>query len=204
MVYFYPMLTKSDRTKMFIIEKSAPIFNTKGYAATSMQDILQATGLAKGGIYGNFASKDEIAVEAFDFAMNVQMDAIAFKIKQEKTSAGKLIAVLQFYKNFTVAPLIEGGCPLMNTAVDADDNIPFLKERAMKALKKMLSSLEYIIQRGIDNGEFSPTLNVQTEAAMIFATIEGGVMMSKLSNDPKILNNLLLFLQQQIETRFKA
>ncbi len=204
MVYFYPMLTKSDRTKMFIIEKSAPIFNTKGYAATSMQDILQATGLAKGGIYGNFVSKDEIAVEAFDFAMNVQMDAIAFKIKQEKTSAGKLIAVLQFYKNFTVAPLIEGGCPLMNTAVDADDNIPFLKERAMKALKKMLSSLEYIIQRGIDNGEFSPTLNVQTEAAMIFATIEGGVMMSKLSNDPKILNNLLLFLQQQIETRFKA
>ena len=204
MVYFYPMLTKSDRTKMFIIEKSAPIFNTKGYAATSMQDILQATGLAKGGIYGNFASKDEIAVEAFDFAMNVQMEAIAFKIKQEKTSAGKLIAVLQFYKNFTVAPLIEGGCPLMNTAVDADDNIPFLKERAMKALKKMLSSLEYIIQRGIDNGEFSPTLNVQTEAAMIFATIEGGVMMSKLSNDPKILNNLLLFLQQQIETRFKA
>ena len=185
MVYFYPMLTKSDRTKMFIIEKSAPIFNTKGYAATSMQDILQATGLAKGGIYGNFASKDEIAVEAFDFAMNVQMDAIAFKIKQEKTSAGKLIAVLQFYKNFTVAPLIEGGCPLMNTAVDADDNIPFLKERAMKALKKMLSSLEYIIQRGIDNGEFSPTLNVQTEAAMIFATIEGGVMMSKLSNDPQ-------------------
>lgn len=189
---------------MFIIEKSAPIFNTKGYAATSMQDILQATGLAKGGIYGNFASKDEIAVEAFDFAMNVQMEAIAFKIKQEKTSAAKLIAVLQFYKNFTVAPLIAGGCPLMNTAVDADDNIPFLKERAMKALKKMLSSLEHIIQRGIDKGEFSPMLNVQTEAAMIFATIEGGVMMSKLSNDPKILNNLLLFLQQHIETRYKA
>ncbi|RZK05397.1 MAG: TetR/AcrR family transcriptional regulator, partial [Flavobacterium sp.] len=45
-------MSKSEQTKQFIIEKAAPIFNKKGFAGTSMNDILEATGLAKGGVYG--------------------------------------------------------------------------------------------------------------------------------------------------------
>jgi len=62
------MLTKSDRTRQLIVEKAAHLFNVKGYAATSMSDIIEATGLAKGGIYGHFKSKEAIASEAFDYA----------------------------------------------------------------------------------------------------------------------------------------
>src|SRR5688572_12624978 len=110
------MLTKGDKTKQFIIERSAPIFNRKGYAATSMTDILKATGLAKGGIYGNFSSKDEIAIEAFDYSYNQLKESLRFKIRQEKTSSAKLTAILDFYRNYSLKPHIEGGCPLMNTA----------------------------------------------------------------------------------------
>lgn len=45
---------KSERTRQFIIEKVAPIFNRKGYAGTSLSDLTEATGLTKGAIYGNF------------------------------------------------------------------------------------------------------------------------------------------------------
>ena len=78
------MFLKSDLTRQFIIEKSAPIFNTKGYSATSMNDILQATGLTKGGVYGNFESKDQIAVEAFDLSIGKVKEGIRFKTKTEK------------------------------------------------------------------------------------------------------------------------
>ncbi|MGB8191738.1 MAG: TetR/AcrR family transcriptional regulator, partial [Chitinophagaceae bacterium] len=169
------MLSKSDKTKQFIIEKSAPIFNTKGYAATSMNDILKATGLAKGGVYGNFASKDEIAVAAFEYSYSQLKDALRFKVKQETTASGKLTAILKFYRNYTIAPHMEGGCPLMNTAVDADDHIPVLKEKAAAALKELLQSLEYIIQKGIDAGEFNSKLNVSREAILFYSIIEGGI-----------------------------
>lgn len=197
------MLSKADKTKQFIIEKAAPIFNTKGYAATSMAAILTATGLAKGGIYGNFDSKDEIAVAAFEYAYNQLRQALQFKVSQEKTATGKLTAILQFYRNYTIKPHIEGGCPLLNTAVDADDNIPFLKEKAADALKEMLASLEYIIQKGVDNGELSRSLNTSKEALLFFSVIEGGIMMSKLSNNPKILNGLLDYLKEQVITRYR-
>lgn len=197
------MLSKADKTRQFIIEKAAPLFNTKGYSATSMNDILEATGLAKGGVYGNFTSKDEIAVEAFDYAYGKLKEALRFKIKQQETATGKLIAILQFYRNYSVKPVTEGGCPLQNTAIDSDDSIPFLKEKAAAALKEMLTSLEYIIQKGVQTGEFSKKINVAEEAILFFATIEGGLMMSKLSNNPKILNSLLDNLKEQVENRFK-
>lgn len=197
------MLSKADKTRQFIIEKAAPIFNTKGYSATSMSDILSATGLAKGGIYGNFNSKDEIAVEAFEYSYGKLKEALRFKIKQQETATGKLLAILQFYRNYSINPVTEGGCPLQNTAIDSDDNLPFLKKKASEALKEMLSSLEYIIQKGIASGEFSKKLNVPEEAVLFFATIEGGLMMSKLSDNPKILNNLLDSLKEQVEKRFQ-
>ncbi|MCZ8286897.1 MAG: TetR/AcrR family transcriptional regulator [Bacteroidia bacterium] len=196
------MLSKSDRTKLFIIERVAPLFNTKGYAATSMSDILRATGLAKGGIYGNFKNKDEIALEAFDYSFNKLREALRFKIKQESTAFAKLNAILDFYHNYSESPVIEGGCVLLNTATDADDAIPFLKDRARQGLKEMLASLKHIIEKGIEAGEFSKKLNPLDEAELIFATIEGGIMMSKLNDSPVILNKLLENLKLQIKQRF--
>ncbi len=132
------MFSKSDLTRQFIIEKSAPIFNTKGYSATSMNDILQATGLTKGGVYGNFESKDQIAVEAFDLSIGKVKEGIRFKTKTENTALGKLFAIFNFYKNYSILPLTEGGCPLLNTAIESDDNLPFLKVKAQKALNELL------------------------------------------------------------------
>ena len=196
------MLSKSERTRLFIIERSAPIFNKKGYAATSMADILEATGMAKGGIYGNFKNKDEIALAAFEFAFGKTLEGLRLKTSQEKTSAGKLNAILTFYHNYSITPTVAGGCPILNTAIDSDDAIPFLKERAFKGLKEMLSALKNIISQGIKSGEFRSDLDPSSEAELIFATIEGGLMMSKLNDDPTVLNRLLKNLKTQIQQRF--
>ena len=205
MVYFYgTMLSKGDRTRQFIIEKSAPIFNTKGYAATSMADILAATGLAKGGVYGNFKSKDEIAVEAFIYSYAKLKEELRFKIRQQATATGKLSAILDFYRNYSVKPHIEGGCPLLNTAIDADDHIPFLKQKAKEALEEMLDSLRYLIQSGIDKKEFRKDIDAVQEAELFFAKIEGAIMIAKLRDNPKTLNRILDEMKREINNWKKS
>ncbi len=62
-------MRKGEKTRENIILKSAELFNQKGYAGCSMNDIMEATGLQKGGIYRNFKNKDEIALEALDYAI---------------------------------------------------------------------------------------------------------------------------------------
>jgi len=65
------MPTKGERTKAHIVATAAPIFNERGFVGTSLNDILAATGLEKGGIYRHFESKDELAVAAFDYAVKM-------------------------------------------------------------------------------------------------------------------------------------
>lgn len=194
------MLSKSEQTKQFIIEKSAPIFNKKGFAATSMNDILDATGLAKGGVYGNFDSKEEIALRAFEYANTLLVAALSEKIKNEVSAKDKLVAIFNFYHNYSIYPTIEGGCPVLNTAVDSDFNFPALKEKAAEALNKMLGSLEYIINKGISTKEFRKKIDAKAEANLIFSVIEGGMMMSRLNNEPKYLNELLVYLKKHIKS----
>jgi AcrR family transcriptional regulator len=193
------MLSKADKTRQYIIEKAAPLFNTKGYAATSLSDIIEITGLAKGGIYGNFSNKDEIAGECFAYSYEKVRSELAFVIRQKQTSAEKLFAILKFYRNYTIAPTIEGGCPLLNTSIEADDAYPFLKQKAQAAMKEMLGSLEKIIFYGVKYNEFRADLDPKREAEIIWALIEGGIMMSKLNDNPSTLNRILDHLRATIE-----
>ncbi|MBC7827339.1 MAG: TetR/AcrR family transcriptional regulator [Chitinophagaceae bacterium] len=198
-----PVLSKSEKTKQFIIEKAAPLFNKKGYAGTSMNDIMVATGLAKGGVYGHFESKDEIAAAAFEFCLNKVRTNILLTINQHPTALGKLFSILDFYHNYTLKPTVEGGCPILNTAIDADDAYPFLKKKAKNALNEMLTALQQIIAMGIAKNEIKPSVNTRKASEMIFAQIEGGIMMAKVSDDVTLLNSVLDNLKIYIVTHLK-
>jgi TetR/AcrR family transcriptional regulator, transcriptional repressor for nem operon len=197
------MLSKAEKTKQLIIERSAPIFNKKGYAGTSMNDIMAATGLTKGGVYGNFESKDEIAALAFEYSYSKLKTALVAVIKEQPSSLEKLYAILNFYRSYTIRPHIEGGCPLQNTAIDADDAYPFLKKKAKLALYDMLGGLQHIIQNGIKYKEFKMAVQPKKEAEIIYAQIEGAIMMAKVTDDVNLLNRILDNLRAYIDIQLK-
>lgn len=64
-------MSKGEKTRRYIIQRSAELFNVKGYAGASLSDITEQTGIKRGGIYRYFESKDEIAAEAFDYATSI-------------------------------------------------------------------------------------------------------------------------------------
>jgi TetR/AcrR family transcriptional regulator, transcriptional repressor for nem operon len=193
-------VTKGDRTKQLIIERSAPLFNKNGYAGTSLSDIMRATGLAKGGLYGNFKNKDEIAAMTFEYSFQKIKSALVMKLSDCKTSTRRLIGILDFYRTYITNPPIEGGCPLLNTSVEADDSFPFLKTRARAAQNEMLNSLMLVFQSGKKNGEFKTTTQPQVEAENMYALIEGGIVMAKINDNPAILHRILDRIREHIET----
>ncbi len=85
-------MKKGDRTRENIIMKSAAIFNQKGYAGTSLNDIIADTGIKKGGIYRHFASKDDIALEAYNYAASLVNRRFSEAADQEQSASGRLIA----------------------------------------------------------------------------------------------------------------
>lgn len=183
---------KAEQTKSFIIEKTAQIFNMKGYCGTSLQDLTLATGLTKGSIYGNFKNKDEVALAVFDYNRNRMASFFTSEIAKRKTSREKLLAYPELYGNFFSNDFMRGGCPVMNTAIEADDTHPKLKEAAKKALITWTESLVYIIEQGKKEGEFKGDTNPEESALAILSLIEGAVMITKLTGK---IDSLMLIMK---------
>src|ERR1700743_2896220 len=100
--------SKAERTRQFIIEKTAEVFNKKGYAGTSLADLTEATGLTKGSIYGNFENKEEVAIAVFDYNSCLVADHVDALIAQAPTYYDKLLVYTKVYNNSKFAA--RGGC----------------------------------------------------------------------------------------------
>jgi TetR/AcrR family transcriptional repressor of nem operon len=193
------MLSKSERTRQFIIEKTAPVFNTKGYAGTSMNDLTDVTGLTKGGIYGNFENKDEVALAAFDHNFLTVVSHLKVKIRARTTVIDKLLVYPETYRNYLKFPFLRAGCAIFNTATEADDTHPGLKEKASHALKFWKSSIEKHIQAGIATKEIKAHTNPAAFAAIFISLIEGGFMQAKVTGKLTELNATMDFLEKMIK-----
>ena len=174
-------MSKAEITKQYIIEKTASIFNKKGYAGTSISDLTKATGLTKGSIYGNFENKDEVAIAAFDYNYGVVSTAILEKAALQKHAADKLRVYLTEFGNFHQNPAMEAGCPILNTAIDADDTHIQLRGRAVRAIEKWYSHIETIIAEGIEKQEIKADINSKDFAGAFIALLEGGMMLAKVT-----------------------
>jgi TetR/AcrR family transcriptional regulator, transcriptional repressor for nem operon len=180
-------MSKAEKTRTYIIEKSAPVFNIKGYSGTTLNDLMLATGLTKGAIYGNFRDKDEVALAVFQHSVKSLNKRVAEHLTAKKTSIEKLVAYTDFYRTNWRKIFEKGGCPVQNASVEADDNILFLKKHVQASIKSWALNLSKIIESGKVSGEVRQDIIARDYAYSIISTLEGGILLSKIMNDKKFL-----------------
>lgn len=190
-------MVRSEKTRQLIIEKTASIFNKKGYTGTYLSDLTNATGLTKGSIYGNFKDKNEVAVEAFRYNYRFQSEQVMQKINQESNAADKLLAFLDHYRTAFRPIFNNGGCAILNTAVDADDGNDLLKEEVINTIHNWHLRIVSILEEGLKKNELK-TIEVETFSYRMIAMIEGSILLSKTLNKPEILLNNIDFLESEI------
>ncbi|MEO6282925.1 MAG: TetR/AcrR family transcriptional regulator [Dyadobacter sp.] len=174
-------ISKAGRTRQFIIETTAPIINRKGYFGTSLSDIITATGLTKGCIYGNFARKDAIISAAFEYNLLALRTELSKGLDDGLTITEKLLAYPVGYMRYFDKLMENGGCPIQNTAIEADDTNPGLRRLVSSALEQWKQQIMALVASGIDTSEFRTDTDPEQVALTMIATIEGAVMLSGLS-----------------------
>lgn len=197
-------MRQPQTTKEHVLIEATKLFNTKGYKTTSISDITTATGYTKGAIYRHFENKDGLEMEAFEKMMSTVFTVLSYRIKSETTAKDKLFTLLDMFQNYITNPFIKGGCPLLNVAIEMDDTNDPLKKRAQKALALLKSSIVTIIENGKKFSQVKPSVQENLFATIIIATLEGGIMMSKLQNDNKDISDVVLYLKNWITTDILA
>lgn len=193
-------IPRSEKTRAFIIETTAGIFNKKGYAGTSMSDLTEATKLTKGSIYGNFENKEEVALAAFEYNLSKRNQLITQQLEASNTNYDKLMAFPAIYSSAEMACFLEdGGCPLLNTGVEADDANELFRIKVAEGVTRWKQSLENIITAGIDAQEFMAETEISKTATSIIALIQGGVFLTKTTKNPLLLNQSLETIKEIIQ-----
>ncbi|MET0464241.1 MAG: TetR/AcrR family transcriptional regulator [Chitinophagaceae bacterium] len=183
--------SKSEKTRQLIIEKAAPFFNKKGYADTSLSDVTTATGLTKGAIYGNFENKDELALAVYDYNHSILFKGQSAAMASTTDPVEKLLAMTAYYRNEFRSVALRGGCPVMNAAVEADDNFPALKTKVKATYRGWRKVIAQTIEEGKRQHRILEKADADKYATLFIALIEGGILLAKAMDDVSLLNNSL-------------
>jgi len=192
-------ISRAERTKQMIVEQAAALFNRQGYAGTSIDDIMRATGLSKGGLYTHFKNKEEIALAAFEHAVQRVTQRVRERTQAVQHPLDKLRAAVDFYREHIFTPPVEGGCPIQNTSIEADDNNPALRERVQAAMDYWKHGISHILRKGMEQGSVRPDVSVEVFAVRFIGTLEGGILLARMYQNVHYFDVMATQLAEMID-----
>ena len=188
--------SKGERTRARIAATAATLFNERGYAGTSLGDLMQATGLTKGALYNHFEDKDAIAVAAFDHMVAALRGRFETALAVPGSAGDRLAAVVEVFRLLWRLP---GGCPVVNTAVEADDTHPSLRERARAAMLEWRDGIAACVRAGQAASEIRADVDAEKFAGLVIGCLEGALVLSRLLGERCHLDAAAEHLRQHIE-----
>ncbi len=193
-------MSKGEQTRERILARSAQLFNRQGYFGASLADIMRETGLEKGGIYNHFSSKEQLALEALNYAYELIRQRVRQALTGKLNAIERLLAIVSVFQSIVEDPPVAGGCPILNTAIEADDANEALRDRARAAMDDWRTTIHRIVNKGIERQEIRPTINADEVASVLIATLEGAIMLSNLYKDPVHMKRAAEHIIHYIET----
>jgi TetR/AcrR family transcriptional repressor of nem operon len=190
-------MRKGEKTRQYVIETAAKVLNQHGYAGSGMSELMRETGLAKGGLYRHFDSKEALAVEAFDYAFATVHNLRFADLEAIPNAVDKLKKFVEGYA--TVTSPIPGGCPILNTGTENDDGNPALLKCAQDGFEKTVKRLTKIIRGGQERKEIRQEIAAEELALFVFCSLEGGIFASRLQGSRQRLKVIARYLVEYLE-----
>ena len=191
---------KGYLTKRRIIESSLQLFTVKGYYNTPVNQILEATGLTKGGLYGHFASKEAIWYAVYEEAVTIWRGLVFKGIRE---TADPLIRIHRFVENdmkdYLGGDVFAGGCFFLNMLVELSGQSAAMSKHILRGFVRLSGLLRSWLQEADERGMLKPGLNHREIANFVVISLNGAAALYTASRDRTILNQTVLQLRYYID-----
>jgi len=192
-------MRNAETTHYAILEAAGKMFNLQGYASTSISDITKELGMTKGAIYRHFKNKSDLEKAALRHLSGKMWLNLGERIQGKHDVFVKMDAVFDYFMAYTEESHIVGGCPLLNAAVEADDTNPELCEVVNHIAEQIQSAIIRVLDKGIKYTQLSAQLNVEEYASLVFSSLEGAIMLTRVSKTETHLQNVIKMLKRELE-----
>lgn len=194
------MATKGEQTRERILAEATKVFNRQGIAATSINDLLKATGTTKGNLYFHFASKEEIGLEVLKRA-RTNFRTFLDNALQGDTPAAQLEQFFCQVLEKNRCRAFVGGCLFGNTALESSDTAPHFASLVSEVFAEWVGKLRETLSAAQNTGQVRQDLPAAHLAGLIVATIEGGIMQARLTKKEESFARTLDTLRVLLELK---
>ena len=192
------MSTKGDLTRSKILANASQVFQRKGILATTVTDLLNATGTTKGNLYFHFSSKEDIGLEVLQKA-HAAFNSFLDEALTGPTPGAALEHFFAAVLERNLAKGANGGCIFGNTALEAADTAPRFARLVQHVFNDWISRLESTVAAAQQRGQIRRDLPPVEFAELIVETIEGAIMQARLQQETGPLARALNALRVVLE-----
>jgi TetR/AcrR family transcriptional regulator, transcriptional repressor for nem operon len=172
------MATKGDLSRQKIIEKSMQLFSVKGYYNTSIDSIVKATGLTKGGLYGHFRSKEEIWYAVYDECVRIWKRLVFAGIREINDPLERIEKVVEnSLQDYLGGDVFEGGCFLLNSLVDVSGQSSAMTDHVLQGFRSFSGLLRSWLEEAEQKGLLQEGLNLGEVATFLTVALNGAAPM---------------------------
>ncbi|ASF41433.1 TetR family transcriptional regulator [Halobacillus halophilus] len=176
--------------KREIISAAAELIHTKGYEATKLSDIMQASDIGKGQFYHYFSSKRELGLTIVDYYAEMWDRELIQGVFHSSFSAEKKMEnMLEWAVNYHVSTQALSGCPFGNLAIEMSEHDEEFRLKINNLIDQWINHLADVMKdlRGEDQA--------LQHARVVVAQIEGGILLMKNYQDISILKDIIAMIR---------
>ncbi len=192
-------MSKGEQTRQRIVGEAGKLLNRTGYFSTSMSSILNEVGLKKGGLYNHFNSKEELALEAFTTNVTILGRYLRGIAEKQEDPLNVLFDLCDAGMDIASGEVIPGGCPVLNAGIESDYISDNLKKKATFAMERMCELILIPLKKLEQAQRLKPDTDLKGLAYFILATIEGSILVSKISAEKSGQKMVVENLKKSIE-----
>lgn len=181
-----------------VVDRAITLFRQRGYGATSIADLVDATELTRGSLYKAF--KDKKSIAAFERYVASGHERIQTIVHAEGTGRDRIARLLTYYLTQSTGDAGRLGCLVVATGVEAsvlEKDIALLFQQALKRLESILSDL---IKIGIEDKSIPDSLNAPAAAKSLLCFLQGLRVVGKSDSHRAHLNKNMLAMAMKMLT----
>jgi TetR/AcrR family transcriptional repressor of nem operon len=194
------MVTKGKQTRERILEQATKVFTRKGIAATTINDLLEATGTTKGNLYFHFSGKEEVGLEVLNRARETFRGFLDNSLKGDSPGAQLENFFCQVLEKNRCRGFV-GGCLFGNTALESSDTAPLFANLVSEVFAEWIDKLRETLGAAQVAGQVRRDLPAEHLAELLVVAIEGGIMQARLKKAAGPLERSLETLRILLELK---
>ncbi|KAF0228275.1 MAG: TetR family transcriptional [Beijerinckiaceae bacterium] len=173
------------------LAKAMRTFWERGYEATSVQDLIDSTGINRGSLYGTYGDKRALFLAALGKYDKDIRRKILSELEAEHSPRHAIRELLVCFSTGLLEKGDTAGCLMTNTALELAAHDPEIRSIVAHAQEQIEDFFHRMILRGQELGEMSPALNPPRIAKGLLASLSGLLVLIRSRPDEALLASII-------------